>query len=106
MSRTDENFRRPSNQANFPSFRYALTWAHVKGFIGFIACDSRTTKPDGRVDDDLRKLHAIKFADGNSAIVDESGLAESSSRVIEIMTSRKVFTHAQFVLSHGIACLV
>src|ERR1700733_9856998 len=50
-----------------------------------VAADSRTTLPNGHVNDDAHKLHKIEFADGNSAIVGESGFAEYSSRTIEIM---------------------
>lgn len=53
-----------------------------------MGCDSRTTLPDGHVDDDVKKLHTIDFQDGNSAIIGESGHAEFSSRVIEMIKNK------------------
>ena len=50
-----------------------------------VACDSRTTDPQGYVDDTAMKLHVIAFNDGNSGIVAEAGHAEFSSRAVEMI---------------------
>src|SRR5688500_7849698 len=53
-----------------------------------VACDSRTTEPTGHIRDDAKKLHVIKFQDGNSGLIAVAGSATYGNRIAEMIQAR------------------